>query len=52
VACCSNTTRRDRVFANPANIFVAGLRSGSPAMNLLPARVVANGTGASLQGDG
>ena len=41
----------DRVFANPANIFVAGF-VGSPAMNLLPARVVANGTGASLQGDG
>jgi multiple sugar transport system ATP-binding protein len=36
----------DRVFANPANTFVAGF-VGSPAMNLLPARVV----GASLQGE-
>src|SRR5580658_8345159 len=38
----------DRVFANPANVFVAGF-VGSPAMNLLPARVVSDG--AMLQGD-
>jgi len=40
----------DRVFASPANTFVAGF-VGSPAMNLMPARVVTDGTGAALQGD-
>jgi multiple sugar transport system ATP-binding protein len=40
----------DRVFANPANIFVAGF-VGSPAMNLVAARVVTDDTGTSLQGD-
>jgi multiple sugar transport system ATP-binding protein len=36
------------VFANPVNTFVAGF-VGSPAMNLVEAKVVSNETGASLQ---
>jgi multiple sugar transport system ATP-binding protein len=44
--------RPERVFASPVNTFVAGF-VGSPAMNLVPAKVAASATGASLQsGDG
>src|SRR5215207_3350294 len=38
----------DRVFAHPVNTFVAGF-VGSPAMNLVPVKVAASATGASLQ---
>jgi multiple sugar transport system ATP-binding protein len=38
-----------RVFAAPANTFVAGF-VGSPAMNLLPADIVAGDAGTSLRG--
>ena len=39
----------ERVFENPVNTFVAGF-VGSPSMNLIPARVVSEGTGAALEG--
>ena len=39
------------VFAHPVNTFVAGF-VGSPAMNLLPVRVVTGRNGAMVQGDG
>jgi multiple sugar transport system ATP-binding protein len=39
------------VFANPVNTFVAGF-VGSPAMNLMPAKLAGNGAGAAVQGDG
>ena len=38
----------ERVFEHPVNTFVAGF-VGSPAMNLVPARVAGNGTGAALE---
>ena len=38
-----------RVFEHPVNTFVAGF-VGSPAMNLLPARVVASAAGTALEG--
>jgi multiple sugar transport system ATP-binding protein len=41
----------ERVFEAPVNTFVAGF-VGSPAMNLLRAKVVTEDTGAALQGDG
>jgi multiple sugar transport system ATP-binding protein len=41
----------ERVFAQPVNTFVAGF-VGSPAMNLLQAKVVTDGNGAALQGEG
>jgi multiple sugar transport system ATP-binding protein len=41
----------ERVFANPVNTFVAGF-VGSPAMNLLQAKVVTDGNGTAVQGDG
>src|SRR5262245_60785693 len=43
--------RPERVFGSPVNVFVAGF-VGSPAMNLLRARVVGEGGGAALDGDG
>ena len=39
----------EQVFEHPVNTFVAGF-VGSPAMSLVPARVVGEGTGASLEG--
>jgi multiple sugar transport system ATP-binding protein len=39
----------ERVFEHPVNTFVASF-VGSPAMSLVPARVVGEGTGASLEG--
>jgi len=39
----------DRVFSNPVNTFVASF-VGSPAMNLIEAKVVSEAAGASLQG--
>jgi multiple sugar transport system ATP-binding protein len=41
----------ERVFAEPVNTFVAGF-VGSPAMNLLQAKVVSDGNGTALQGEG
>jgi multiple sugar transport system ATP-binding protein len=41
--------RPERVFEHPVNLFVAGF-VGSPAMNVLRARVVGEGTGATLLG--
>jgi multiple sugar transport system ATP-binding protein len=41
----------ERVFAQPVNTFVAGF-VGSPAMNLLQAKVVTGGNGTAVQGDG
>ncbi|MSU88470.1 sn-glycerol-3-phosphate ABC transporter ATP-binding protein UgpC [Rhodobacteraceae bacterium 2CG4] len=41
----------ERVFEEPANVFVAGF-VGSPAMNLLPARVVENGGAVQAAGEG
>jgi len=41
----------ERVFAEPVNTFVAGF-VGSPAMNLLQAKVVSDGNGMALQGEG
>jgi multiple sugar transport system ATP-binding protein len=41
----------ERVFAQPVNTFVAGF-VGSPAMNLLHAKVVTDGNGTAVQGDG
>jgi multiple sugar transport system ATP-binding protein len=40
--------RPERVFQQPVNTFVAGF-VGSPAMNLVPAEVAAEGAGAALQ---
>ena len=40
-----------RVFENPVNTFVAGF-VGSPAMNLLRARVATDAAGATLEGEG
>ena len=40
----------DRVFAQPVNTFVAGF-VGSPAMNLMPAKVVTNGGTVSVAND-
>ncbi len=39
------------VYTNPANTFVAGFLA-TPAMNLLPARVVADGDGLRVEADG
>jgi multiple sugar transport system ATP-binding protein len=41
--------RPERVFDHPVNLFVAGF-VGSPAMNLLRARVAGDATGAALEG--
>jgi multiple sugar transport system ATP-binding protein len=43
--------RPERVFESPVNVFVAGF-VGSPAMNLIRARVVGEGGGAALDGGG
>jgi multiple sugar transport system ATP-binding protein len=39
----------ERVFEHPVNTFVASF-VGSPAMSLVPGRVVGNGTGAAIEG--